>query len=97
MGDKSKSSQMLSQARKGSASTLIDASIGANKEEDTQVTCVNCSNTFVDVNDKLMNCERCSNWYCIKCLEMKKNVYEALTAVKNIHWFCDQCHVCNSK
>ena len=58
--------------------------------EDT-TTCASCEKTFASKEDKLMICERCEDWYCIKCIKMKPSLYEVLRTTESTHWFCDDC------
>jgi hypothetical protein len=76
--------------------TQIELGKGARQKEVTRkekekLRCKMCENIFIKENAMLMNCERCEDWFCTKCIKMKKSVYEALSQTGNAHWFCDPC------
>ena len=60
-----------------------------SKASEDTAKCASFEKTFVSKEDKLMICERCKEWYCIKCTKMKASVYEVLRTTKSTHWFCD--------
>ena len=62
-----------------------------NDDSDSQVTCIKCMSVFVDEDDKLLGCERCSNWFCAKCLGLTDIEYEVMGKRKDFHWFCEEC------
>jgi outer membrane murein-binding lipoprotein Lpp len=40
--------------------------------------------------DKLLQCERCLSWSCIKCAKVNPKEYELFSRA-DIHWFCHDC------
>lgn len=62
-----------------------------DKGEEESAECKVCTKTYTSPEDKLMVCERCDGWFCIKCLRMKPTVYDILRATASVHWFCDDC------
>jgi len=53
--------------------------------------CVGCKKEFKDPNSRLIECERCSEHYCIKCLKISDAEYDFMNERNDIHWYCDQC------
>ncbi len=52
--------------------------------------CKMCNKTFTDQNAKLLECQRCDNHFCIKCLNKKTVEYEILSNSDTM-WFCLPC------
>ena len=50
-----------------------------------------CHAQYIKFTDKLMICERCDCWFCIKCLKTFSNEYEVLSSISDCHWFCPEC------
>ena len=71
-------------------STTIESEAG-NIDNEDEITCSKCSTVFADEGDKLLECERCEQWYCIECVDMIPSVYSVMVANKNLHWFCVEC------
>jgi hypothetical protein len=46
--------------------------------------------------DKLLQCERCLSWSCIKCAKVNPKEYEIFSR-PDIHWFCPEKSVLQSK
>lgn len=55
------------------------------------VDCIVCCETFTEEEDKLLQCERCLKWECLKCVGYSDEEYEMLSNRPKIHWFCDPC------
>jgi len=60
-------------------------------EIDDQIECSTCAEVFTDKDDELLECERCSSWYCTECLSMSAEVYKVMVERKDLHWFCASC------
>jgi len=50
-------------------------------------TCQICGKDFSDPNDKLLECQRCKEHYCIGCLDKSVEEYNLLTN-SDLMWFC---------
>ena len=61
-----------------------------NDEEDNIVTCLECNTDFSEEADKLLQCERCLSFQCIKCAKVNPKEYEIFSR-PDIHWFCHDC------
>ena len=72
---------------------------GSLKEKDTvrsedaeQVwRCVDCKKDFKDINSRLLECERCEEHHCSKCIKPTDTEYDILDARDDIHWYCNKC------
>ena len=53
--------------------------------------CKTCSLEFSDPNDKLLECQRCKDHYCIKCLGKTVEEYSWMTKSDDTMWFCTSC------
>ena len=56
--------------------------------------CPKCEKTFDSEDDRLILCDRCTKWYCQKCVGMPDCVYDFLTEEndkRGNHWFCSSC------
>jgi hypothetical protein len=55
-------------------------------------TCVECKEVFEDADSQMLECERCFDRYCVKCLDMNVHVYEYLQKeFPNTLWCCQVC------
>ena len=50
-----------------------------------------CKCEFTDPNAKLLECQRCRDRYCTKCLNKPDEEYELLSNC-DLMWFCVSCH-----
>jgi len=53
--------------------------------------CVKCKKEFKDPSSRLLECERCAEHHCIKCMKIKDAEYDFLNERNDIHWYCDKC------
>jgi len=53
--------------------------------------CVGCKKEFKDPNSRLLECERCADHYCTRCMKINDAEYDFLNARNDIHWYCDSC------
>lgn len=53
--------------------------------------CRGCKIEFSEPDSKLLECERCSEHYCIKCLKLSGAEYDLLNARSEFHWYCGIC------
>jgi len=53
--------------------------------------CRKCSKEFKEDDSKILECERCDEHYCTKCVKFTDREYEFLTARPDLHWFCFEC------
>lgn len=56
-----------------------------------QIICSGCQEVFDSDEVMLIECERCSNWYCINCVNMEQTEYNLMVKRKDLHWFCSSC------
>jgi len=49
------------------------------------------SSACTDDVDRLIQCERCLLWYCLKCSKVTDLAMYALEENESIHWFCEAC------
>lgn len=54
--------------------------------------CQQCNNVFRKKTDKVLECDYCSNHYCIGCLNMPASLYNHLSNRPDIKWFCNDCN-----
>ncbi|VDI00129.1 Hypothetical predicted protein [Mytilus galloprovincialis] len=52
--------------------------------------CKICSTIYKDPNAKLLECQRCKDHFCIKCLNKSKPEYDLLSKTDSM-WFCVPC------
>lgn len=52
--------------------------------------CEVCTQVFSKDDDKVVQCEYCNKFYCIKCLEISDNEYNSFSNPA-LHWFCPKC------
>jgi len=52
--------------------------------------CQICKKVFKDSDAKMIECQRCSDHFCIKCLNKTKPEYEILSKSDSM-WFCTKC------
>ena len=53
--------------------------------------CEICEKEFNKDDDKMMECDRCSCYYCIACLGMSSENYMFLSQSVEVSWFCKEC------
>lgn len=52
--------------------------------------CQKCSQEFGDPNDKMLECQRCKDHFCINCLKKTEEEYNWMTKSDTM-WFCIPC------
>ena len=57
-------------------------------ENDQEWECKICATVFQDENDKMLECMKCDQHFCIECLGKTPEQYEIM---KDIMWFCVPC------
>ena len=86
---------MDTQARRGAKAKLPirkkSTRTKSSSDPDDALVCDKCNATFTHVDDKLLQCERCTKWNCLKCLKYCYTEYELLTKMKPVHWYCRKC------
>ena len=53
--------------------------------------CVDCKKDFKDINSRILECERCEEHHCSKCIKLSDTEYDILNARDDIHWYCNKC------
>ena len=80
--------------RKNKAESQTTGATG-NKQVDQpdSITCHTCSQVFTDENAKIICCDRCEFWYCIKCANIPEAGYAFLASqdAEAIAWYCRPC------
>ncbi|KAK3091380.1 hypothetical protein FSP39_019430 [Pinctada imbricata] len=71
------------------SSPLITNSQTLNTSEETW-NCEMCRNSFSEPDDKLLECQRCKNHFCTKCLGKSEEEYLWMTQSDTM-WFCYPC------
>ncbi len=62
-----------------------------SKEDDT-LQCINCDVVFAEESDKLLECERCGKWVCLKCSGLDDQTYDLISKQGDLlHWYCSRC------
>ena len=59
-------------------------------------SCGKCQGEVTAV-DKAVNCEICSHWYHIICVEVTAAKYKFMMNNPDLHWFCGQCDTAAKK
>ena len=52
--------------------------------------CQICKKVFEDSDVKMIECQRCSDHFCIRCLNITKSEYDIMSKSDSI-WFCIKC------
>ena len=52
--------------------------------------CNSCLKPF-ERQQKKLRCGFCESPYCNQCLDLTRNVFEALTTIENASWYCNHC------
>eukprot|EP00745_Piridium_sociabile_P003029 TRINITY_DN118336_c0_g1_i1.p1 TRINITY_DN118336_c0_g1~~TRINITY_DN118336_c0_g1_i1.p1 ORF type:complete len:123 (+),score=19.57 TRINITY_DN118336_c0_g1_i1:207-575(+) len=92
----------MSQQRKSSRSNSVSKGTesvkhGASSESDQDgekttkddAPCMLCEKNLKS-KDVCLQCDRCDQWACIKCLNISHEVYKQI-ARPDLRWFCDHC------
>lgn len=66
------------------------ADLGNQGKEDKSWQCNICDVFFKDPSAKVLDCQRCQEHFCIKCLKKGETEYEFLTKSDSM-WFCAKC------
>lgn len=57
------------------------------------IICSGCETAFTQGDDKLIECERCESWFCLKCSGLSAVEYDVLSQENSrMHWFCRECN-----
>ena len=66
-----------------------------NKQADQpdSLTCHICNQVLTDENTKIICCDRCEYWYCIKCANIPEAGYAFLASqdAEAVAWYCRPC------
>ena len=62
-----------------------------NKNEKESWMCEVCKKAFSDPKSNMLECERCCEHFCAKCVKVVEAEYIFLTSRNDIHWFCSKC------
>ena len=76
-----------SNSRNSSPAKIVDLS---SKESEEIWKCKVCTRIFGDPDDKLLECQRCRDHFCIKCLNKSVEEYNLMNS-SDIMWFCVPC------
>ena len=79
------------QANKTTVISSGPGSDGNETEGNDAAKCNVCLEIFISNNDKLVICDRCENWICLKCTGLSEAQYLALDG--NLQWYCTECKV----
>ena len=86
---------MDTQAKRGAKAKLLirkkSTRTKSSSDPDDALVSDKCNATFTHVDDKLLQCERCTKWNCLKCLKYCDTEYELLTKMEPVHWYCRKC------
>ncbi len=52
-----------------------------------------CKKAFIEEDAQILECERCSQHFCAKCIHLSKDEYKMLTKRTDVFWFCPPCAV----
>ena len=74
-------------SRNSSPAKIVDMS---SKESEEIWKCKVCTKFFGDPDDKLLECQRCRDHFCIKCLNKSVEEYNLMNS-SDIMWFCVPC------
>ena len=53
-------------------------------------TCGSCASTVLP-GYPMIQCDRCELWFCLKCADMPKGVFDTLASFQDLMWCCPQC------
>lgn len=53
--------------------------------------CKLCNRDIKDEADKALECEVCSEHFCILCVNINEKQYDALSSMPALHWYCGEC------
>lgn len=76
--------------RPGRASSTSNVKENGNKKDKESWICEVCSTEAKKEDDKMVQCEWCSKYYCIVCLQISVSDYENFSN-PTLHWFCPKC------
>ena len=63
----------------------------ASKDKKESWICETCKKVFSDPKSNMLECERCCEHFCAKCVKVMEAEYVFLTSRNDIHWFCNKC------
>ena len=58
------------------------------QQDNNEFQCDVCSDTA----ERLIQCERCLKWHCLKCSKISDSVMNVLDENEALHWFCGMCN-----
>ena len=78
--------------RQSRGSTLSKDKDKSSGEDSGEVwTCIGCKKEFKDTNSRILECDRCEDHYCTRCIKLSDVEYELLNSRKDLHWYCGKC------
>ena len=80
------------EVRKKGKKVQSDNTVNEQEAPDVLI-CNRCKGIFTNVNAKMICCDRCQKWYCIKCVNISDAFYSFLASKEadDIAWFCKAC------
>ena len=81
--------------RKNKTENQAIGSSGNKQADPDSLTCHICNQVFTDENAKIICCNRCEYWYCIKCANIPEAGYAFLASqdAEAVAWYCRPCKV----
>ena len=56
-------------------------------DQDDSFTCDNCKGS----SEYVLQCECCCAWFCDVCCDIPGELFNGISGVKGLHWFCSSC------
>ena len=80
------------EVRKKGKKVQFDNTVKEQEAPDALI-CNGCNDIFTDVNAKMICCDRCQKWYCMKCINITYALYSFLVSkeAEDVVWFCKAC------
>ena len=75
------------EVRKKGKKVQSDNKVNEQEAPDALI-CNRCKGIFINVNAKIICCDRCQKWYCTKCVNISDAFYSFLASKE---WFCKAC------
>ena len=81
-------------SRSGNRSTSRGKSPPSQDQDNGEVRkCEICNVDFINLDDELLQCERCFNCNCCSGYFKMSKMYQMMSCRPDMHWFCSVCEI----
>ena len=92
--NESPDSEKAKGGKKGEKTKAYSNSLTSKQAEvPDSIICHRCKQVFMDEDSKILSCDRCEFWFCVKCAHISEagHTFLASKEAEDITWYCKPC------